>query len=342
MFINSTIKLLIVGSDYEWSIEQSYLKVLRNKVVITELYPLQNKFFDFYYKSLIHKLVCRFGLTNILKRLNKELLLFVELFQPTHIWIFKGMEVLPSTLQVFKEKGIKIINYNPDNPFIFTGRGSGNKNITQSISLYDWYLSYDRSVVQQLKAIMVHADLFPFAIEFEQNDIPLANRLSIPRLAFIGNPDQERVIFLNQLAALGVPLDVYGHDWNSNKLHANIKVFDALSRLEYKQLAPQYKAILNLMRIHNVDSHNMRSLEIPAFGGVQLASRTTDHTLFFEDGKEVFLFSNAAEAAQQWSTILTLSNQYLLEGIQSAQHKLLQKHSYAARIDYFLEGLTHL
>lgn len=339
MLINSTIKLLIVGSDYEWSIEQSYLKVLKNKEVITELYPLQNKFFDFYYRSIVHKIIYRLGLSNILKRLNNELLLFVESFQPTHVWIFKGMEVLPTTLQSFKEKGIKLINYNPDNPFIFTGRGSGNNNISLSISLYDWYLSYDRSVVQQLKAMKVHADLFPFAIDYDKKDIPLTNRLSIPRLAFIGNPDQERVLFLNQLAALGVPLDVYGHDWNRSNLNTTVKIFDALSRLDYKKLAPQYKAVLNLMRIHNVDSHNMRSLEIPAFGGVQLASHTTDHTIFFEEGKEVFLFSNAAEAVQQWVKILSLSNQYLLEGVQSAQYKLLHEHSYEARIDFFLKGL---
>ena len=339
---NSAIKILLVGSDYEWSIEQSYLKVLKNKEVITELYPIQNKFYNYYYRSFIHKLCYRLGVSSILKRLNNKLLLFVESFQPTHIWVFKGMEVLPSTLHAFREKGIKLINYNPDNPFIFSGRGSGNKNISQSISLYDWYLSYDRSVVQQLKAIKVHADLFPFSIDYEHIDIPLENRLSIPRLAFIGNPDQERILFLNQLAALGVPLDVYGHDWNSNKLHTNIKVFDPLSRADYKQLAPQYKAVLNLMRIHNLDSHNMRSFEIPAFGGVQMASRTTDHAIFFDEGKEIFLFSTAAEAAQQWIKILSLSNQYLLEGVQSAQNKLLQEHSYAARIDFFLEGLTHL
>lgn len=338
----NNFKILVIGSNYEWSIEKRYLKELNIKNFIAEIYPLQNKFFDYYYKSIIHKIIYRLGLSNILKRLNNELLLFVGSFQPTHIWVFKGMEVLPSTLKIFKEKGIKLINYNPDNPFVFTGRGSGNKNITQSVSLYDWYLSYDRSVVQQLKAMKVHADLFPFAIDFEQTDILLENRLSIPRLAFIGNPDHERVIFINQLAALGVPLDVYGHDWNRNRLHPNIKLFGSLLRANYQKKVPQYKAVLNIMRIHNLDSHNMRSLEIPAFGGIQLASRTTDHALFFEEGKEVFLFSNAAEAAEQWVKILSLSNQYLLEGVQSAQHKLLQEHSYAARIDYFLNGLTHL
>ena len=342
MQISTIKKILILGSNYEWSIELSYLKVLKSIGVNAELYPLQNKFFDFYHRSLVHKIIYRLGLSNILKRLNKELLLFVESFQPTHIWVFKGMEVLPTTLQSFNEKGIKLINYNPDNPFIFTGQGSGNKNISQSIYLYDWYLSYDRSVVQQLKGIKVHSDLFPFAIDYDKKDIPPTNRLSIPRLAFIGNPDQERVLFLNQLVALGVPLDVYGHDWNRCNLNATVNIFDALSRADYQKIVPQYKAVLNIMRIHNVDSHNMRSMEIPAFGGVQLASRTTDHAIFFEEGKEVFLFSNAAEAAQQWSRILSLSNQFLLEGIQSAQNKLLKEHSYTARIDYFLEGLAYL
>ena len=340
--MRKTFKILLVGSNYEWSVENTYLCALKNKQITCELYALQNHFYDYYYTSFFHKLIYRLGFSSILKNINRTLIEFVEQYNPTHIWVFKGMEVLPTTLRIFKEKGIKLINYNPDNPFIFTGVGSGNSNITKSINLYDWYLSYDRMVVQQLKDKGIHADLFPFAIDYEHIDIPLENRLSIPRLAFIGNPDQERVLFLNQLAALGLPLDVYGHDWNHNKLHATIKLFGALSRVDYKKLVPQYKAVLNLMRIHNLDSHNMRSLEIPAFGGVQLASHTTDHAIFFDEGKEVFLFSNAAEAAQQWSTILSLSNQFLLEGIQSAQHKLLQEHSYAARIDYFLKGLTHL
>lgn len=336
------MRILIIGSDYDWSIEKLYINDLSRKIKDCRIYPIQNYFFQYYYKSNFHKILYRLRISSILDRLNEELLVFVESFQPTHIWVFKGMEVLPTTLQAFKEKGIKLINYNPDNPFIFTGRGSGNKNISQSIVLYDWYLSYDRSVVQQLKAMKVHSDLFPFAIDIEIKGIPLNNRLIIPHLAFIGNPDPERVLFLNQLAALGVPLDVYGHDWNRNKLHATIKIFDALSRTDYIEIAPQYKAVLNIMRIHNLDSHNMRSFEIPAFGGVQLASRTSDHVAFFEEGKEVFLFSNAVEAAQQWSKILSLSNQYLLEGVQSAQNKLLQEHSYAARIDFFLEGLAHL
>lgn len=336
------MKLLIIGSDYEWSIERSYLNALKEKQIDCDLYAVQNIFYDYYNASLYHKIIFRLGLSTIIKKINKDLVLFVEQYAPTHIWVFKGMEISPSTLTIWKSRGIKLINYNPDNPFIFTGSGSGNKNITNSINLYDWYLSYDRAVVKQLQQMNIHTNLFPFAIDLADNFKYPNDEFSNNKLAFIGNPDQERVLFLNQLAEFKIPIDVYGHNWNKFSLHKGIEVYDALDKVAYQQLVPKYRAVLNLMRIHNLDSHNMRSLEIPAYGGVQLASRTKDHVDFFEDGKEIFLFSDAHEAASQWNRIQEISIQDLQKGINSAQNKLQLMHTYAARIDFLLNGLEQL
>ena len=336
------MKILLIGSKFDWSIELTYLKELRNKSIECELYNLQNLFYDYYYTSLYNKIIFRSGLSTILKNINKDLLLFVEQYEPTHIWVFKGMEILPSTLKILKSKGIKLINFNPDNPFVFTGSGSGNKNITKSINLYDWYLSYDSTVVKQLQQMKIHTNLFPFAIDLAYDFKYSNDALSIKKIAFIGNPDQERVLFLNQLADLKIPIDVYGHNWNTFSLHKGIEVHDAIDKVAYQQLVPKYRALLNLMRIHNLDSHNMRSLEIPAYGGVQLASKTKDHEEFFENGKEIFLFSDAQEAASQWHHIQELSTENLQKGINSAQNKLRLNHSYAARTEFFLNGLEQL
>jgi spore maturation protein CgeB len=208
--------------------------------------------------------------------------------------------------------------------------------------LYDWYLSYDRTVVKQLQQMNIHANLFPFAMDIAKDFMYPNDALSINKIAFIGNPDQERVLFLNQLADLKISIDVYGHNWSKFRLHTGIEVYDALDKVAYQQLVPKYRAVLNLMRVHNLDSHNMRSLEIPAYGGIQLASRTKDHNDFFEDGKEIFLFSDAHEAASQWQQIQEISVQDLQKGINSAQNKLRLMHSYAARIDFFLNGLEQL
>jgi spore maturation protein CgeB len=336
------MKIIILGSNFEWSVECSYLKALKNINIDCDLYAVQNIFYDYYYASLYHKIIFRLGLSTIIKKINKDLVLFVEQYAPTHIWVFKGMEILPSTLKIWKSKGIKLINYNPDNPFIFTGSGSGNKNITNSINLYDWYLSYDSTIVKQLQQMNIHANLFPFAIDLV-NDFKYPNdAFSINKLAFIGNPDQERVLFLNQLADLKIPIDAYGHNWNKFSLHTGIEVHDALDKVAYQQLVPKYRAVLNLMRIHNLNSHNMRSFEIPAYGGMQLASRTKDHADFFEDGKEIFLFSDAQEASWQWHRIQELSIEKLQKGINSAQNKLRLMHSYAARMEFFLNELNKI
>ena len=42
------------------------------------------------------------------------------------------------------------------------------------------------------------------------------------------------------------------------------------------------------MRIHNPDSHNMRSFEVPGVGGIMVAPDTKEHRIFFEVGKEIF------------------------------------------------------
>lgn len=340
--MNKHFKILLLGSDFEWSVERSYLKALKNRQVDCDLFAAQNIFYEYYYASLYHKIKFRLGLSTIIKKINRDVLHFVEQYAPTHIWVFKGMEILPATLKEWKSKGIKLINYNPDNPFIFTGSGSGNKNITNSIAWYDWYLSYDTAVVKQLEQRNIHSSLFPFAIDMPTDFNFSKAVLSINKIAFIGNPDQERIMFLNQLADLNIPIDVYGHNWNKFSLHKGIEVHDAIDKAAYQQVVPKYRAVLNLMRIHNLDSHNMRSLEIPAYGGVQLASRTKDHARFFEDGKELFLFSDAQEAASQWHRIQALHIDDLQKGINSAQDKLRLDHSYAARINFFLNGLEQL
>jgi hypothetical protein len=61
------------------------------------------------------------------------------------------MEIFPESLQWAKQKGIKLVSFNPDNPFIFTGKGSGNSNVTQSIPLYDLHFTYNHEIEQQLR-----------------------------------------------------------------------------------------------------------------------------------------------------------------------------------------------
>ena len=53
---------------------------------------------------------------------------------------------------------------------------------------------------------------------------------------------------------------------------------------DFWKVLRKYRVQLNLMRPHNLDSHNMRSIEVPAVGGIGLFPDTPDHERFFEKG----------------------------------------------------------
>ncbi len=298
-------KILIVGSNKTFALEVIFKKHLTNLDNLVEIYPIQDLFLDFYNKSIFNKIIFRFGFSDIYKKIQQGLLIFVNEFQPSHIIIFKGMEVLPSTLKKWKNKKIKIINYNPDNPFIFSGRGSGNNNLTNSISLFDLYVSYDKDIVQQLKLKNVNSILIPFGFDIEDFDFEqIIDEPEILRVCFVGNPDSERVNFIKKLNRYNIPIDLYGNGWGKYIQSNTIKIYPFVYGINFWKTLRKYAVQLNLMRIHNLDSHNMRSFEIPGVGGIMLAPKTKDHALYFKDNVEVCLFENIDDCIKKINFLL--------------------------------------
>ena len=118
------MKLLIVGSDKVYAIENFYVKYLRELGVEVSHFSAQSIFYDYYKKHIFNKLVYRSGLSGIIKQINDRFKTAVEQFKPDIIWVFKGMEILPGSLEWAKAKSIFLVNYNGDSPFIFSGMGS--------------------------------------------------------------------------------------------------------------------------------------------------------------------------------------------------------------------------
>jgi hypothetical protein len=248
------------------------------------------------------------------------------------VFVFKGMEVLPETLIKLKQAGIKLVNYNPDNPFIFSGYGSGNKNVSQSIHLYDLHLTYNLEILEKLKSMQLNAEFFPFAFEPGDDKAPrLLETDEVLKPCFLGNPDKSRVDFLNQLAERGVKLDVYGNDWAKNNINPNITAYPPVYGDEMISVLRKYRVQLNLMRIHNLNSHNMRSLEIPGHGGIQLAPRTVEHEMLFVEGKEIFLYNDVDDCVKQIDKLLNLSFAEALVIRGRAQNTAKSKHTYKQR-----------
>jgi spore maturation protein CgeB len=340
------MKLLIIGSDKVFSIENFYYKYLLELGVDTKRFTAQAIFYDYYFSgNITRKILFKLGLSSIIKKINIQFKENVTSFKPEIIWVFKGMEITPESLQWAKKQGIKLVNYNPDNPFIFTGKGSGNANVTNSIGLYDFHFTYNLEIKKQLEQqFNAKTGFLPFAFDISDELYKTCEKeTEIIKACFLGNPDNVRAAFIENLASKGIAIDVFGNYWDKFVSHSNITTHLPVYSIEQWKTLRKYRVQLNLMRVHNEDSHNMRTFEVPGMGGLQLAPNTTEHNLFFEDNKEIFLYKNIDECVEKTNYLLSLSTEQANECRTFARQAAIdKKHSYKDRAFQVFNALKAL
>lgn len=333
-------KILIIGSTHPAALELVFSKELTRLDVHNKVLGIQNIFFEYYRKSFWNKIQYRIGISKIEYFLQELIKAEITKYKPKIVLVFKGMEVTANTLIWVKSRGIKVVNYNPDSPFIFSGRGSGNKNVTDSISLYDIYFTYDMQIKNELVRRGVTSGIIPFG--FDSNGFifgELKKEDEISKLCFLGNADKFRFEFIQELAKKGIKIDVFGENWFPYKLHSNISKFDALYGNQFWNTLQKYAVQLNLLRPHNLTSHNMRSFDIPGAGGIMLAPHTRDHDFFFKDDSEVFLFKNLSDAVERTNMILGLNFEERQIIRSKARKESIRANTYEQRVKEMIQLL---
>ncbi len=265
-----------------------------------------------YYKGIVSKIRHRLVPKLLYSKISNHLLELVDKHEPDVILIFKGQEILPDTLSKIKTQNIKLVNYNLDHPFEFHSRGSGNKNVLESIQYFDLHISYSQRIVKQMqeKFTNVKTAWLPFGYAIDDN---LFEKIKFKdnetnALCFIGVADKQRIAFIKKIAKTNFPIHLYGHGWDKAfSEQSNLKIFDGVYNDEYWKTLHNYRIQLNLFRSHNKESHNMRSFEVPAVAGIMLAPRTKEHLSFFQEGKEAFYFDSEKEAIEKINYLLSLS-----------------------------------
>jgi hypothetical protein len=333
-------KIVIIGSTHPAALELVFQKSFIRDNFITSIFPAQTLFLQYYNHSFFNKILFRLRLTDIIGSIQIKMKQFIVEESPSIVIVFKGMELKPETIIWIKERGIIICNYNPDHPFVFSSVGSGNKFVRKSLHLFDFYFSYAVDAVNHLRESKVNSYLIPFG--FDSDGFVFTNLKKsdeILKVCFLGNGDKFRAKFLNQLAKLGLEIDVYGENWSRFKMDSLIQVGQAKYGKEFWTTLQVYAVQLNLLRPHNLNTHNMRSFDIPGAGGIMLAPKTMDHQTFFKDGTEIFLFDNVQMAYNRASDILNLTFDERLRIRENVRVKSLKFHTYNQRVKKLIDIL---
>lgn len=341
------MNIYIIGADNKYAIEKPYVQYIAKQAVVQKVYffAAQSRFLAYYNKGFLHKIIYRIGLSSILKKVNVELVEDVRKVKPDIILIFKGMEIFPETLQYFRLQGIKLVNYNPDNPFIFSGRGSGNKNVTNSISLYDLHFTYDSTVKEKIETTYsIPCKILPFGFDIPETLYKeCVKEDEVIKVCFLGNPDNRRAGFIKKLLDKGVAIDLYGNGWHKFITHSNATIYNSVYGDELWKTLRKYRVQLNIMRLHNPTSHNMRSFEVPGIGGIMLAPDTIDHRTYFEVDKEVFLYKNVEECVYLINLLLNKPINEIELIRKNARAKSIEaKYDYESRSELVVNILREL
>ncbi|MBN8681326.1 MAG: glycosyltransferase family 1 protein [Chitinophagales bacterium] len=299
-------KLLIVGSNALWAIENIYARHLNGLGLQTSIFNCSS----FIERSLNTRVFIRLGFNHVYKQVNTELIRVCLVEKPDIVWIFKGVEIFPETLHKLKTLGIYLANYNPDHPFIRTFTSSGGKNIPESVPLYDKHFCYSRALVTQIETeYQISSEWLPFGFELSEQQYQQAlAEPEVLRACFLGNPDKKRASIIQMVAKEGIPIDVYGHGWQKwLKPSRNLGIYDGIYQDEFWKTLRKYRVQLNIFREHNEGSHNMRTFEVPAVGGVMLAPESEEHQYFFQKETECFLYYNQQDLMNQIEKILQLN-----------------------------------
>jgi spore maturation protein CgeB len=341
------MKILIVGSALRYqSLEQIYIKHLKKYINDIDIYEINEVWFK--NKSILGKVINRIFSGYFKTKINSGLLEKVKTYNPDIIWIFKGVEITVETLQKIKKNtSAKLVNYNPDHPFIRVFQSSGGKNIEDCVPLYDLHFCYSASLCEEIRTrFNIPTVQLPFGFEIDKHTFSIASEQNeIKKVAFVGSADKYRTEIIKFLAQNNIQVDVYGYNNWENFLKADqfIQIFDCVEEDEFWKTLSKYRVQLNVFRPHNVGSHNMRTFEIPAIGGIQLAPNSKEHSTFFEPQKNIFLYDSLDQLLMQVKYLLSLSDESAALIRQSARDKsLIADYSYQQRAKTVFETFSQL
>jgi spore maturation protein CgeB len=259
------------------------------------------------------------------------------------VLVFKGMFLTRQACQQARHvTGVPWLNLNPDSPFDL-GLGTSTPHIRRSLDVFDAYLIWSHLLVARLQRVgCPRVEYVPFGFDPLEH---FPGERPMPELArtvsFVGAFDEHRASVLEELSDL--PVKIYGARWDELRRGSPLRARAELRPIfgeELRSVITSSAASINILRPQNEGSHNMRTFEVPAMGGVMITNRTAEQEAFFPHGESSLAYGSVRELRSTVEALLR--GEYDTAAIRRRALARVANHSYEARAAQILTLIDEL
>jgi spore maturation protein CgeB len=276
---------------------------------------------------------------------DHRLITIAQKFNPELLFLIKAENITTQTLQIIRHKtGCKIINFYTDNPFTLWNNNS-NTSVLERLPVLDCFLSWSQMLVDPLySAGCHHVCHFPFAYDEEIFNKPVTiteqeRKKYTSDVCFIGTWEPERehwLIALNHHLPT-IVLAIWGNQWHEQCKNAHLKKCIRGTAVYYETLIKIFrssKIVLNFIRTQNMNSHNMRTFEVPASSAFLLTQRTKEQAYdYFKEEESIACFGNLEELVNK--VTLYLRNEEIRTRITQQGHQCAQEFTLSRQLQKY-------
>ncbi len=337
----SSFPILLVGVAQRTSLEQMYLRAFQaNGCGEVDLLDVEANRPGWSRNRLVNRFLPEVGHSWACQRLVTHLRGCKDRYR--WIIIFKGMEFSLHILEECRRLAPTAlwININPDDPYNSASTAASNSNVIDSLPFFDVYCIWSRLIADRLRKNGCNNVIYlPFGYDSSYH-VPhkKEQQASLALISFIGSWDKEREGILAQLSEYD--FCIYGNRWdrvaNAFPLRSSLFLKDVFGP-EMAAIIASSDICLNMLRPQNRGSHNMRTFELPAMGGLMLTLRTVEQQEFFPENESCYMYSDIAELKTKIEHIMT--NKQEAQRVRARGMEQVKEHSYNNRARFLIEEL---
>jgi spore maturation protein CgeB len=205
--------------------------------------------------------------------------------------------------------------------------------VRESIKEYDAYLTWGKFLIPKIKNMGAsNVALHPFAydpeLHYPTEPTRLERQIYNSDIAIIGSWYKTREKFIKQLSDFDVK--IWGNSWHRACDEIQERWSGRIAHMEeFSKICNSSKIILDILKPAMVQSHSLKSFEIPACKGFLVCNSGKELSEYYDNGKDIVWFDDKMNLVDNLNYLIRSDG--VRSRIVESGYQSVQKHTFDAR-----------